>query len=527
MTDHVHIPSTSRLSSLVPELFLMSLRTVDPSQRLRIAIGLTALKFKPPEQSIQSYTLELKQHFRHSAPWSGSSDECDAWRDRVVALEAELQTTRAAASSEHIELLALKSTSAQKNQVPEPTTSTSKKKGKPPKKPPRTSDPKKAHVLGVCLPSKRKTPEPCASQPSNPPPRRVNRGLLFSSLHALDAAVSAATTTTANSPPDAALVAAATIRCIDVLHGLLARATSSPALVAPLDPTPREALNGIERTLPHVLRTAMSTLDGADVDRLSAAGLRWHAKPTEGHDPVQRPANDTTSALDLVLGHAATSLLVPAIRAIVPCTLAKTEHILSARSSKGGEPADGADLLGVVSAALEALPGQPYIALHDRVALEAVRALTSLIVDQPSQQQGEAHRVHRLARKDALHFLCDAALLSLRRTAPAVAPPGSAGEMLGSALEAALGELALALSAREGGSGLDTVEEQRVLVVLERAWSVGRRVGNIGGDAGGDGRMDADQSDVHGQGVDATMTDVDGEDRDQRRGSTELAADGS
>ncbi|KAH9172830.1 hypothetical protein EDB89DRAFT_1962438 [Lactarius sanguifluus] len=142
----------------------MSLRTVDPSQRLRIAIGLTALKFKPPEQSIQSYTLELKHHFRHSAPWSGSSEECDAWRDRVVALEAELQTTRAAASSEHIELLALKSISAQKSQVPEPTTSASKKKGKPPKKPRRTSDPKKAHVLGVCLPSKRKTPEPCAGR---------------------------------------------------------------------------------------------------------------------------------------------------------------------------------------------------------------------------------------------------------------------------------------------------------------------------------------------------------------------------
>ncbi|KAH9043574.1 hypothetical protein EDB84DRAFT_1471643 [Lactarius hengduanensis] len=249
----------------------------------------------------------------------------------------------------------------------------------------------------------------------------------------------------------------------------------------------------------------MSTLDGADVDPLSAAGLRWHAKPTEGHDPAQGPANDTISALDLVLGLAATSILVPVIRAIVPCTLAKTEQILSSRSSRGGESADGAD-----------------VALHDRVALEAVRALTSLIVDQPSQQQGGAQRVHRLARKDALHFLCDAALLSLRRTAPAVSPPGSAGEVLGSALEAALGELALALSAREGGSGLDTVEGQRVLVVLERAWSVGRRVGNIGGDAGGDERMDA------GQSVDATMTDVDGEDRDQRRGSdTELTADGS
>jgi hypothetical protein len=268
--------------------------------------------------------------------------------------------------------------------------------------------------------------------------------------------------------------------------------------------------------LPHVLRTAMSTLDRADVDPSSAAALRWYADPTEGDDDPAQVPNDTTSALDLVLGRVATSLLVPAIRAIVPNTLAKTEHILSS-SMGGGESADGADLLGLVGAALEALSGNRHIALHERVALEAVRALTSLIAEQPSQLQ----RIHRIARKDALHFLCDAALLSLRRTVPAAAPLGSAGEMLGLALETALGELALRLSAREGRGGLDAVEEQRVLVVLERAWSVGRRVGNIGGgDTGVDERMDAGQSDVHSQDVDATMTDVDEEDRvrdDQRR----------
>lgn len=350
--------------------------------------------------------------------------------------------------------------------------------------------------------------------PSSPSPR-INSGL-FSSLHALDA-VSA--TTKGDSPPDTALVVAATIRCIDALHGLLARATST-APDTPVDPTPREALNGIERTLPHILRTAIRTLDRVDVDPSSAAGLRWLTDPTDDGDPNQRHSKDSISALDLVLGRVATSLLVPAIRAIVPCTLARTEHILSS-SSRGGEPADAADLLGIVGAALGVLSGPVHIALHDRVALEAVRALASLITDQ--QREGPpAQRIHRIARKDALHFLGDAALLSLHRTAPAAVPPGSAGEMLGLALEAALGELALTLSAREGKSGLDAVEEQRVLVVLERAWSVGRRVGNIGGVAGGEERVDASQGDVHGQGVDVTMTDVDGEDlegNDQRRGS--------
>lgn len=358
--------------------------------------------------------------------------------------------------------------------------------------------------------------------PSSPSPR-INSGL-FSSLHALDAA-------SAVVPTDTALVAAATIRCIDVLHGLLARATSPRTPDTPRDPTPREALNGIERTLPHLLRTAISTLDRAEVDPSSAAGLRWYADTIEGN--AHRLPNDTTSALDLVLGRIATSLLVPAIRAIVPCALAKTEHVLSSSSSssRGEEYADAADLLGLVGAALGALSGNPHIALHEGVALEAVRALTSLIADPPLQRT-PAQRIHRLARKDALHFLCDAVLISLRRTAPGAAPAGSAGEMMGLALEMVLDGLALTLSAREGRNGLDAVEEQRVLVVLERAWSVGRRVGNIGGgDAEGDERVDEGQSDVHGQGVDVIMTDIDREDQrrdDQRLDSnTELTANSS
>ena len=351
--------------------------------------------------------------------------------------------------------------------------------------------------------------------PSSPSPR-INHGL-FSSLHALDAV-------TTNSPPNTALVVAATIRCIDVLHGLLTRATC-PTPDTPVDPKPHEALNGIERTLPHVLRTAISTLDGVDVDPSSAMDLRWRADPTEKGDSERRQ-NDTTSALDLVLGRVATSLLVPSIRAIVPCTLSKTERILSSSNSRGIESADATDLLGLVGATLEALSSLPHVALHERVALEAVRALTSLIADQQEGEYPSAQRIQRIARKDALRFLCDAVLLSLRRTAPVAA----AGEMLGLALEMALGELALTLSVREGKSGLDAVEEQRVLVVLERAWSVGRRVGNIGGDAGDEERIDASQSDVRGQDADVTMTDVDGEDRedDQRRGSdTESMADGA
>ena len=90
--------------------------------------------------------------------------------------------------------------------------------------------------------------------------------------------------------------------------------------------------------------------------------------------------------------------------------------------------------------------------------------------------------LRRIARKDALQFLCDTALLAFRRSAPAL--HGSPEEMLREALADALGDLALTQSVREGsGSGLDVVEERYVMALLERAWSVGLRVGHIGGDS--------------------------------------------
>jgi hypothetical protein len=209
-----------------------------------------------------------------------------------------------------------------------------------------------------------------------------------------------------------------------------------------------------------------------------------------------------------------TEVLLPAIRALVPCTLAKTEHLLASVRPETPKKdfADGAQLLSLIGAVLNALHDPQYITLFDRVALEAVRALTSLVVDQPSgvphAQQTPVQRIHRLARKDALHFLCDAALLAFRRSAPP-ALRGSPEEMLRATLADALGDLALTQSVREGGTGngLDIVEEHYVMVVLERAWSVGLRVGHISGELDG-AQTDVGRHDVLEQDEDVTMTDA-------------------
>ncbi len=340
----------------------------------------------------------------------------------------------------------------------------------------------------------------------------TNNGL-FSSLHALDD-IAAKIATKSASPLDAAPMVAATIRCIDVLQVLLARAIS-PACVTPEDATPQEALEGIERILPHILRTVIPALHGAYIDSSDAARLQWHAED----EPPSHPY-ETTSALDLILARLTTGVLVPAIRALVPCALAKTEHILSALrpESPKRDCADGAQLLSLISAVLGALPESQYIALHDRVALEAVRELTSLIADRPSRvpraQPTPAQRIHRIARKDALHFLCDAVLLAFRRSAPA-RHGGPQETLLRAALSDALGDLSLTQSVREGESGgssrLDVVEEHRVMVVLERAWSIGLRVGHIGGDV--DDKMDASHDGAHQLDGDVDMMDVDRADR--------------
>lgn len=85
-----------------------------------LAQALAALKFKPSEQSVQSwsssgacrvmlnsthwliaYTLELRYFFCSSAT-KATSEECDTWRKRTLQLEAELYATRAAAKTHDV-----------------------------------------------------------------------------------------------------------------------------------------------------------------------------------------------------------------------------------------------------------------------------------------------------------------------------------------------------------------------------------------------------------------------------------------
>ncbi|KAI9510709.1 hypothetical protein F5148DRAFT_538042 [Russula earlei] len=456
----------------------VSTTPVSPSQCMRVAIAFAALKYKPPDRSIQSYTLDLKHYFCRSATRS-ISEESDSWRKRALGLEAELKASRAAATQREGVL-----------EDETEATSTSKRKGTQTTKRPLKSETRRPRPLLIpsTITAAPKTTD--ILQSGNTWPRLLlGKDLrLFSSLRALDD-ISALVTTTPVSPHESGLVAAALMRCLEALHALLVRAMSSvPG--APEDATPQEILEGIEGILPQILCRAVPVLNHAYVDPFSAARLQGHAKLVED-EPIH--PYDRISTLDLVLGRVTTEFLVPAIRALVPCTLVRTEHVLSSLWSESPKKdfADGAQLLSLVVAVLGILPDPQYIALI------------------PYAQLTEAQRIYRIARKEALHFLCDAALHAFRRPAPA--PLGSSEYILRAALAEALGNLALTQTAREGGSRLDTVEEYRVMVVLERAWSLGLRIGHINGNVNCE-KVGVNDDDVHEQHGDVSVMEVLGTD---------------
>lgn len=488
-----------------------------------------------------AYILNLKYYLCRSAS-RPVSEECDAWRKRALELEAELEATRlgAAAIAEPTPSAAKKKKkrtnqgaeleTTQAAAIPEDvgttkyTPTVSKGKRKQTKKLPGTLKTRTRTSQTRDIPSTATARDTIPSgnngflrhshsastagcmrvDVEQPGSSLWTSNNLLPSLRALDdIATHLSTGTKPASPAEAARLVAAIFRGLEVLCSLLAGAIS-PEPSAPEGPTPGDALEGIERIFPDILRTAVACLHGAYIHPSSLARPGWLAGSSD--DERFRPG-DKTSAFDLVLGRVITELLLPAIRALAPCTLAKTEYILSSirpRTTPRKDFVDGTQLSSLIGAVLDVLPDPQHIILYDSVALEAVRELTSLISNQPSRdvpyaRQTPAQRIHLLARKDALHFLCDTIMLAfrVRRSSPAL--PGSPEEMMRAALSDALGELARTQFVREGRSGLDTVEEHYVMAVLERAWGVGLRVGHIDGDSES-ADMDMGHHQVHEQG---------------------------
>ncbi|KDQ30352.1 hypothetical protein PLEOSDRAFT_155036 [Pleurotus ostreatus PC15] len=104
--------------------------------RIRVAIALVALRYKPSEQSYDAYTLDLRSLFR--SPQRGSDDypaekrSESPWRKRALTLEKNVSELQAKYDSERTKVLELttKTTTSQSATPTPPPPSSSKKKGK-------------------------------------------------------------------------------------------------------------------------------------------------------------------------------------------------------------------------------------------------------------------------------------------------------------------------------------------------------------------------------------------------------------
>ncbi|KAJ7725525.1 hypothetical protein DFH07DRAFT_853960 [Mycena maculata] len=74
------------------------------ADRLRIAIALTALKFKPADQSCASYVLRLRSLFPPSTPTAPTAD--GSWKNHALALEKSLATLKEKYERQQIKALA-------------------------------------------------------------------------------------------------------------------------------------------------------------------------------------------------------------------------------------------------------------------------------------------------------------------------------------------------------------------------------------------------------------------------------------
>ncbi|KAJ7617957.1 hypothetical protein FB45DRAFT_933008 [Roridomyces roridus] len=74
--------------------------TVSDADRFRIAVALTALKFKPADQSCASYVLHLRSIFPPSAPAAPTTD--GSWKSHALALEKDLEKMKEKYQAEQI-----------------------------------------------------------------------------------------------------------------------------------------------------------------------------------------------------------------------------------------------------------------------------------------------------------------------------------------------------------------------------------------------------------------------------------------
>ncbi|KAJ7293949.1 hypothetical protein C8J57DRAFT_1270426 [Mycena rebaudengoi] len=353
----------------------MSDTTVSCADRLRIAVALTALKFKPADKSCAAYVLELRSLFSPSSPAAPTSD--GSWKTHALALEKDLRSLKEKYEAEQLKVLTINSANhvgdTSDNQ---PSNTTAKKKKKKPVEK-RIDIPARADletILGDLT-----SQSEFASLPAS--------DSLFSSFSALQQLASALSSSSTASQRTLLLSTAthALIALASILHPIIRTEGATTSQAATL-----QTLS----TLVHYLLTS-------SVPILSRKAKRNKDQPATASPNMNK-------LLDVLITH----IFQPLLESFVPLSDRYLAILFSPTNSV--VPANlRPDVLHLFQSALSPLVAEPspYDAnLRGSLAVHVLRELEALFpprtTDAKQTRPTRDSRVKALARKDSLWYLC-------------------------------------------------------------------------------------------------------------------------
>ncbi|EPQ61185.1 hypothetical protein GLOTRDRAFT_135720 [Gloeophyllum trabeum ATCC 11539] len=406
--------------------------------RVRIAIAFVALKYKPAAMGLAEYVLDLCEKF----PSAGQGKGADAWLRRALELEGCVRELKGMYESEQIKCAAL-AASVGSSEASAPTPASAPPPKKKQKKNPKTQAEGPRMDLAAVI-SGIYANVPTAS----PSPGVLPAMRLLSSLTADDGP---------RSPEALMLIAAASGRAVGALGDVLSGVLSGNAKT--VGAKQQETLQMICRLTGHVLSTGVSML----VDNVPKTGAKRRAK---------RAGRDLAGAVDDILGALLSRILVPAIRGFAVLSRMHIKSFCGAGSTKrtkkelAGMADMRADVLCLVETVLAGLDGglAGLGDVREGVALAVLGELDRLYAE-PSSGDGagcaasRADRVEKLARKDAVWYLCGVLGLVSRALGHVL---GGEGGVL---RERIAGALEVIMKRVDGGP-----ESGVLLAVFETAW---------------------------------------------------------
>ncbi|KAK7064807.1 hypothetical protein R3P38DRAFT_3165818 [Favolaschia claudopus] len=362
------------------------------ADRLRIAIALTALKFKPAEQSCactpyhrvwsqesslikQAYVLYLRNKFPPSAP---SFQDDGLWKTRALALEKEVADLKAKYEEEQIKNLAAPASA-------------------PSDAAPNNSQPVKRKA-------KKKAPEKPVEAP-----RKMNLETLLEDLHGRKELASLPTSTSlfANLSAFQQLISALSSSEVPV----------TAAQRSLLSSTAVRTFTSISNVLHPILRSTEITVTTHLQTLQTLATLLQHLISSSLAVLLRKPKraanqNSVSSLMNRFLDALVTSIFNPIIESFSPLSCRFLAFLFPAKSSSTLPVDLRPDVLHILQSALSPLPSATTAFeanLRATIALTALRELENLF--SPQQTKGgnsrtRESRIGVLARKDALWYLC-------------------------------------------------------------------------------------------------------------------------